>query len=297
VDARNIILGATHEAAARFARNGWLTSVRVLSVGCKLGVRVTLFDDWCTLARDENGEKRLWRLAEKENKRARVRLRLVEIVRSHYDGLDRIADDVDALGYEGAAKILRERLPQTRRARSGELGEILAAELVEEKVGFRIPVRRLRYKDGRDMALRGDDFLGIATDDEDRLRLLKGESKSAATVGKKTVGNARKALSSHDGRPTPISLLFVADRLIEAEGAEGELGRLLRNEVAEKSIPPSRIDHALFTLSGNDPTGLLTEDLEGADSKHGHTVVNLRIEDHQDFIADIYDGALALGDG
>jgi hypothetical protein len=257
---------------------------------------VALFDDWCTWVRDENREKRLWRLAEKKKKRAEIRNRLVETVRSHYDDLDRIADDVNALGYEGAGKILGARLPQTRRARSGELGEILAAELVEEKLGFQIPVRRLRYKDGRDMALRGDDFLGIAIDDEDQLRLLKGESKSAANVSKKTVVNAREALSSHDGRPTPISLLFVADRLIEAEGVEGRLGRLLRNEVADKSVPPSRIDHALFTLSGNDPTGLLTEDLEDADGKRRQTVINLRIQDHQNFIADIYEGALALGD-
>jgi len=268
----------------------------ILSEACKRGCKVTLFDEWCTLAREENGGKRLWRLAEKEKKRAEIRNRLVKTVRCHYDDLDRIADDVNALGYEGAAKILGARLPQTRSARSGELGEILAVELVEEALGFQIPVRRLRYKDGREMALRGDDFLGIAINDENQLRLLKGESKSAANVSKKTVENAREALSSHDGRPTPISLLFVADRLSEAEGVEGELGRLLRNEVAEKSVSPSMIDHALFTLSGNDPARLLTEDLEDADGRRRQTVINLRIQDHQNFIADIYEGALALGD-
>ena len=162
----------------------------ILSVVCKRGCGLALFDDWCTLVRDENGGKRLWQLAEKEKKRAEIRTRLVETVRSHYDDLDRITDGVSALGYKGVAKILRARLPQTRRARSGELGEILAAELVEEKVGFQIPVRRLRYKDGREMALRGDDFLGFAIDDEDQLRLLKGESKSAANVALPTRSGA-----------------------------------------------------------------------------------------------------------
>ena len=61
------------------------------------------------------------------------------------------------LGYKVAAKILSEAMPQTPKGRSGDLGEILATELVEEEIGLRVPVRRLRYKDGRNMAMRGDD--------------------------------------------------------------------------------------------------------------------------------------------
>ena len=55
-------------------------------------------------------------------------------------------------------------MPQTSRSRSGDLGEILATELVEEEIGLRVPVRRLRYKDGRNMAMRGDDFIGAGYD-------------------------------------------------------------------------------------------------------------------------------------
>jgi Cap4 SAVED domain len=88
----------------------------------------------------------------------RSKLFLYTTVRSHYDSVDRIANDVEKLGYKAAAQILRERLPRTKKARSGDLGEILACELVEEERHFTVPVRRLRYKDGREMALRGDDF-------------------------------------------------------------------------------------------------------------------------------------------
>jgi hypothetical protein len=63
---------------------------------------------------------------------------------------------------------------------SGELGEILATELVEEMMDYEVPVRRLRYKDGREMALRGDDFIGIRVNAAGNLHLLKGESKSRA---------------------------------------------------------------------------------------------------------------------
>jgi hypothetical protein len=54
-------------------------------------------------------------------------------------------------------------------------------------------VRRLRYKDGREMALRGDDFIGAAYDPNDKLWLLKGEAKSNKTLDKTTITNARTA--------------------------------------------------------------------------------------------------------
>ena len=139
-----------------------------------------LFDDWCENDEEEENKKRLWKLTEKDDGREAVIAGLVNTVRSHYDLLERIADDVEELDYEGASAILRERLPRGKKARSGDLGEILASELTEEKLGFDVPVRRMRFKDGREVALRGDDFIGVAYSEErDRLRLLKGESKKA----------------------------------------------------------------------------------------------------------------------
>jgi hypothetical protein len=87
--------------------------------------------------------------------------------------MDRIAEDIRALGFVGAAAVLAERLPRTPRARSGELGEIFATELVEEELGFEVPVRRLRYKDCREMALRGDDFIGVRVDGAGTLYLTR----------------------------------------------------------------------------------------------------------------------------
>jgi hypothetical protein len=139
--------------------------------------KMALFDNWCTSTEDGTNRKRLWKLVERPSGRDAVRAELGQRVRSHYDRLDRIADDVAALGYAGAAEILRELLPRTKKARSGDLGEILASELVEQRMDFNIPIRRMRYKDGREVPLRGDDFIGIGHDDEDRLRLLKGRGE------------------------------------------------------------------------------------------------------------------------
>jgi hypothetical protein len=186
-------------------------------------------------------------------------------------------------------------LPQTKKARSGELAEVLASELVQEELGFDVPVRRLHYKDGREMALRGDDFIGVKYGSEDGLRLLKGESKSRAVLVKTTITEAREVLNRDNGHCTPISLLFVADRLLERGGEEEELGRALRKEVGTKSMAARRIDHVLFTMSGNVPPSALDEDLRDADNLRNHTVINIMIEDHQDFIAEVYAGVENLG--
>lgn len=257
---------------------------------------MALFGKWCKHHREENRRKRFWTLTEKVGGREAIKTHLSETVRSHYDSLDRIADDIEKLGYKIAANVLRERLPRTKKARSGDLGEILASELVEEEMDFSIPVRRLRYKDGREMALRGDDLIGVRCDKDEGPRLLKGESKSRSVLGKTTITKAREALNRDDGRCTPSSLLFVADRLLEQDGEAAELGRALRREVGTKTLAPARIDHVLFTLSGNAPPDALKEDLQAAGAGRNHTVINMRIEDHQQFIADIYEGVENLGD-
>lgn len=256
-----------------------------------------MFADWCEIDEEPRGEKKiLCRLNEKEDGRATVKAQLLERVRSHYDVLEHIADDIERLGFPAASAILRERLPRTPTARSGEIGEILATEFIEFHTGFRIPVRRLRYKDGREMALRGDDFLGVGEDEAERLLLLKGESKSGQSVTNTVIAEARRKLSSDDGRPTPISLLFLADRLLEAEGDDEELGRRLRDEIALKTVLPHRITHGLFTLSGNRPEKALENDLQAADGTHNHISVAFSIQNHQAFIADLYEEAGNLGD-
>ena len=260
--------------------------------------QVALFKKWCKSRKQENGRKRYWKLAEKLGGRDKIRDSRAQCMRSHYDRLERIAEDVERLGYTKAAEILRTEMPQTPRARSGELGEILATELVEEEIGLRVPVRRLRYKDGRNMALRGDDFIGAGYDPEDdELWLLKGEAKSKKALGRTTITQARKVLNRDSGRCTPDSLLFVANRLLESNDADDlELGRAIRDEVGLKTLRPDRIDHMLFIVSGNAPPNALKQDIEAAGTDRNQYVVNLRIKDHQEFIAEMFEEAEDLGD-
>lgn len=257
-----------------------------------------LYEKWCDASKQKDERKRYWTYTEKKGGRAGIRDDLAQTIRSHYDRLDRIAEDVKRLGYKVAGEILSTAMPQTAKGRSGDLGEILATELVEEEIGLRVPVRRLRYKDGRNMAMRGDDFIGAGYDSKgEKLWLLKGEAKSNKTLGKATVTSARQVLDRDSGRCTPDSLLFVANRLLESDDADdNDLGRSLRDEVGLKSMRPDRIDHMLFTVSGNGPHASLKDDLDGADDKRDHYVVNIHVEDHQDFIAAMYVEAEKLGD-
>jgi hypothetical protein len=259
---------------------------------------VALFNDWCDSDEEESDRKRYWSFCEKKGGRQAIRRSLAETIRSHYDRLERIAEDVARLGYRAAARILATAIPTEPKARSGDLGEILATELVEEKINLRVPVRRLRYKDGREMAMRGDDFIGAAYGaDDGKLWLLKGEAKSNKILGKATITTARGVLNRDNGRCTPDSLLFVANRLLEsADEKDVALGRTIRDEVGCNSLRPDRIDHMLFTVSGNAPPAALKDDLHTAGSERDQYVVNLRIEDHQDFIAQMYKETLTLGD-
>jgi hypothetical protein len=51
----------------------------------------------------------------------------------------------------------------------------------------------------------------------------------------------------------------------------------------------------LFTVSGNGAHASLKEDLEAAGTSRAHYVVNVQIEDHQDFISMMYEEAENLG--
>ncbi len=256
-----------------------------------------LYEKWCEATKTTNQRKRYWTYVETDGGREEIADDLAETIRSHYDRLERIAEDVGRLGYKVAAQILHEALPQTPKGRSGDLGEILATELVEEEIGLRVPVRRLRYKDGRNMAMRGDDFIGAGyDDDEKKLRLLKGEAKSNKVLGQTTVASARKVLDRDNGRCTPDSLLFVANRLLESNDADDNaLGRALRDEVGLKSLRPDRIDHMLFTVSGNGPHASLKVDLDAAGHNRDHYVVNIHVKDHQEFILAMFKKAEDLG--
>lgn len=259
------------------------------------GEKESIFKIWCKYAEKKQHRKLLRHYTENIQHKDAIIKKLSEVMLDHYDKMIQIAKDLEEVGHAGMAEILRERLPRSVKSRSGDIGEILAAILVEEDFEYQVPVRRLRFKDGREMAMRGDDFIGLRQEGNS-LYLLKGEAKSYRKLTTTPIANARKVLDRDAGRCTPHSLLFVADRLLDSpDDTANKLGRTLRNEVAQKSLPPTQIAHFLFTLSQNYPEDSLKSDLDAADSNRNQYSANLTITDHPGFIGAVFDAALAYG--
>ena len=178
---------------------------------------------------------------------------------THYAAPDRIADILRRLGKSAVADYVQTKLPQGAKSRSGDLGEILATSYVSEFTGYSVGVFKLRWSDHREMAMRGDDILGIRLDSGVTVKFLKGEVKSRANLGKKTVDEARTALASSNGRPTPHALAFVADRLFETD--ETDLAEVIDQFQLKARIEINQLSHLMFTFTGNNPSNLLTANL------------------------------------
>ena len=80
-----------------------------------------LYERWCKSTKEKDKRKHYWTYLEKDGGRDEIRNDLAETIRSHYDRLERIAEDVQRLGYEVASEILRAAMPQTAKGRSGDL--------------------------------------------------------------------------------------------------------------------------------------------------------------------------------
>jgi hypothetical protein len=132
------------------------------------------FNNWCNSADIALGNHHI-RVMTSRTADATVGIRTTAAAVSvHYASEERIARALARLGKTGAAQLITDLLPQTPQIRSGDLGEIYATEWIDAHSGYRAPIKRLRWKDHRNMAMRGDDVIGMILDPAtQRLRFLK----------------------------------------------------------------------------------------------------------------------------
>jgi hypothetical protein len=126
---------------------------------------MALFDQWCEYADVPLGNHHI-RLMTGRQAHAAVGVQATAaVVPTHYAAEERIAHALQRLGKPAAAQLIIDSLPQTAQIRSGDLGEIYATEWINgHSGGYRAPIKRLRWKDHRNMAMRGDDVIGMAID-------------------------------------------------------------------------------------------------------------------------------------
>lgn len=212
------------------------------------------------------------------------------LVPSHYVAPDRLAKILDRNGRPAAARALRDRLPTWTTSRSGDFGEILGAEYVRDHLKFTI-VNRLRWKDSREMAMRGEDLLAVRLAEDGTPTFLKGEVKSRAHLGRSVVKKASKALASDHGLPSAHSLQFFADRLGDA-GLD-ELQDVVDEACLLRQLSAEHVTHLLLTVSGNSPTQLLTDALDGIAEAPLRYAVGIVVSDHGRFIKGVFEKAYA----
>jgi hypothetical protein len=248
----------------------------------------TLFEEWCHRRNiDVAAGCKLHLLVEKDGARATLQSKIDDAIASHYDDPARLSDRIGRLGYKKTARILQAMLPGSKRARSGQLGEILATEAVPAYLApFKIPIKRLRWSDGREAALRGEDLIGVARESR-TVRFLKGESKSRRALTPSTIAEARGALNENDGRPSQHALGFIMKVLFDR--GEDELALIFEEYMLLRSIPLSQLVHLMFTFSGNDASNALETELRRYHGGIEQRVIAMHVADHPEFIAHAYE--------
>lgn len=212
------------------------------------------------------------------------------VLPGEYASPTRIADILERLGKPAAATYLKNKLPTDRKARSGDLGEIIGTHYVTGELGY-ANVSRLRWKDHREMAMRGDDIIGVRLPETGPVQFLKGEAKSLASLDTRTVEDADKALQSDDGRPSPHALQFVTDRLHER--GDDTLGNAIDAALLDKGITEQQVEQLLFTFTGGNPCNLLRTNMQAYTGAIRRLAVGLQVHGHQEFIAAVYAKVIA----
>ncbi len=214
---------------------------------------------------------------------------LVDLVPQHYISPTSIADILARLGKEAAAQKLRDKIPKVKKIRSGDIGEIITADYIEESTNFSVPIQKLRWSDHPNMAMRGDDVIGIELVG-DTVRFLKAEAKSSKSLSTAVMTKARDELDNDEGLPAPHALGFVIDRLKET--GNSQLANLIEKVQLVDRIKPNQVEHLLFTLTSSNPATLQKAAFTAYSGNIKQTSIGFRVDDHQELIESVYEGVI-----
>jgi hypothetical protein len=253
---------------------------------------VAQFNDWC-LSVDEPVGNHFRRVMTGQSAHLPTGIQVTAaIILGHYASEEQVARALARLGKPAAAALIQGKLPTTKAIRSGDLGEIYATEWIDAHSSYRAPIKRLRWKDHRNMAMRGDDVIGILQDAQTKgLRFLKTEAKSRTTLTAKVLTEARAGLDKDGGLPSPHALSFISARLLELDNLP--LADAIDDALLKHGIPLQNVRHLLFTFSGNAPDALLTASLQVYPGPINQWGIGLRVEGHAAFIGAVYDRVIA----
>jgi hypothetical protein len=242
---------------------------------------------WCVESEEALAKHKLRQMAFDAATRTRAANAIAKAIPDYYTDPQRVASLLKKLGKLHAAAYVEQKLPTRLPIRSGDLGEILCNAYVHEATPFSLGIKRLRWKDHRDMSMRGEDVLAFDLRSKNSsLQILKAEVKSRDGMSTAVINEARDALSANNELPSPHALAFVADRLHET--GNDILGDALDKAQLKDGIRPSQVSHMLFTFSGNNPVKLLKTNLQAYAGSVPQHYVCLHVRGHQDFIRAVF---------
>lgn len=251
------------------------------------------FNDWCVSVDQPVGNHHLCVITGQSASLAFGIEATAAIVPGHYASEEQVARAFARLGKPSAAALIESKLPTTKQIRSGDLGEIYATEWINaHSGGYSAPIKRLRWKDHRNMAMRGDDVIGVLNDPQsERLQFLKTEAKSRAILSAQVLTEARAGLDKDGGLPSAHALHFISARLLELGNLP--LADAIDDALLKLGISPRDVRHLLFTFSGNAPDALLDASLQAYAGPIDQRGVGLRVEGHGAFIGAVYDRVIS----
>lgn len=254
---------------------------------------MTQFADWCEEYEKKISAHMLTQFCAEPTQLKLAQKLVTAALPGYYTKSSRVAGILTRLGKKAAAKYIAGKLSTSKSIRSGDLGEVLCNAFITEMTPFKQGIRRLRWKDHRDMSMRGEDVLGFRFDSQGSLQVVKVEVKSGASMTTATIEKAREGLCGYGGLPSPHALSFVADRLSESK-TDKALVDALDEVTLIKKLKKSQVTHILFTFSGNDPWNLLEVNLTSYAAKPRavkQRYVSLQVKEHQKFIRSVFDSA------
>jgi hypothetical protein len=248
-----------------------------------------LSDKSITSAFDDRGDFTVFTL--KLDEFNNLKNALIRVLPDYYADPQSMAATLARLGKNAAAQKLLTKIPEVKKIRSGDIGEVLTSDYIEESTDFTVPIRKLRWRDHRNMAMRGDDVIGIFVDQQHQtIKFLKAEAKANKALSRKVLQEARAELDLDEGFPAPHALEFVAERLRET--GNQALSDLIEKVQLVDGIRANQVEHLLFTFTASNPATLQKESFDAYDGNIKQTSVGFRVTEHQELIAGVYQGVI-----
>lgn len=211
-----------------------------------------------------------------------------EVIPRHYVDIESALKD---LGRDELADFVRSAFPTKKMHLSGDIGEILATEWINECCdNYIVPITNLLHKDESKMAMRGVDVVGVRkTNNSSTLDFLKGEAKSRNRIVPSVIVAAQKALGKDKGRITGDTLAYIVRKMI-IERKDSNMINAIRAMSSKQNIFRANIRHLIFVFSGNNPETILKESFDCYEGDIDQMYVGIYVDDHQSFIHDAYEG-------